>query len=239
MQKTMDMDRVPKKRRSQYRFSVARDVKLLRAIKLHLPFRAGHGGLLRAWQRVVESLEGEVSAHGEYISWDLAQRRWNRLVHAYRNGELDQLRGTGAEQEFIERESLLQELVPLLEDGHHVHSSSGPGGPGGGGPSARLSSRTPSEIDRELAEAAMAAYKGDSQMMDESLHDHGLNNLDFAHESVRLLRERWEFEKRERTQLLEIQMQEAKRQEAKDLAFLEALRELTNQLRSHAANGGL
>lgn len=104
-----DNDHVSEARRTMFRFNPARDILLLREVIGHRPFAAGYGQTSRAWDTIVRNLKGL----GMDVCVTTVQGRYAHLKKIYLKEQMDQLRRSGTEEEYSEREQLLQDLLDL------------------------------------------------------------------------------------------------------------------------------
>lgn len=84
---------------------------MLREVATDPPFSSPHGKLEEAWAKIAKALQElgvPVTARG-------ARDRYNYLVKLFHSEDLKNLRKSGTEEEFTEREALLTELIELQE----------------------------------------------------------------------------------------------------------------------------
>ncbi|XP_052090746.1 putative uncharacterized protein DDB_G0271982 [Mytilus californianus] len=94
-------------RKKQARFSVADDIKLLREVTLDNPFR--NKG---KWIEIGEKL----STTTFLIDGRRARERTNLLITQFKKDNRENLKKSGINEEYSERESLLEEVIGLMEE---------------------------------------------------------------------------------------------------------------------------
>jgi flagellar biosynthesis GTPase FlhF len=95
--------------RPMFRFNPARDILLLREVVGQRPYAAGYGQTSRAWDAIVTNLK----AIGMDVTLTTVQGRYTHLKKAYRTQQMEQMRRSGTEEEYTEREQLLQDIIEL------------------------------------------------------------------------------------------------------------------------------
>jgi hypothetical protein len=91
------------------------DIALLQQALVDRPFLADHGRTAQEWQELAHKLK----AIGYGISARTARDRFVFLVSKWRAQEMESLRKSGEDEEYTTRESMLTEIVQLLDDNSH------------------------------------------------------------------------------------------------------------------------
>ncbi|CAM1296336.1 Uncharacterised protein g1535 [Pycnogonum litorale] len=110
-----DVEEIPapkKARKRPFRFSARADILLLREALALNPFLCDRGSQYSAWEDVSES----VLLLGLHISGRRCRERILLLVQQFRRGDWEMLRRSGTEEQYNEKEKLLQEVVELLKE---------------------------------------------------------------------------------------------------------------------------
>ena len=103
---------VVKRRKPTFRFRAGADVDLLKEVMNLQPFDAPHGETASRWEAVANNL---CSVYGDGSLVPKACRtRFDDLVEAFKTQQMDALRASGTEEEYEEREQLLQDIVDLV-----------------------------------------------------------------------------------------------------------------------------
>ncbi|RKO87924.1 hypothetical protein BDK51DRAFT_40043 [Blyttiomyces helicus] len=102
-------------KRKKFRWTAARDIILLTAIKIQKPYRAGYGHVKTSWDNIAKEFNSNPSVQmedQEYnpLSGPLAQARFSYLGERHRAGDLSSLRKYGTEAEFKERVDLITHI---------------------------------------------------------------------------------------------------------------------------------
>lgn len=97
--------------RRMFRFNAARDILLLREVVGQRPFAAEHGQGARIWDQISSTL----NSIGMDVTSTTVRGRCAHLKQAFRKEQLAQLRRSGTEEEYDEREQLLQDYIELEE----------------------------------------------------------------------------------------------------------------------------
>ncbi|ETV92427.1 hypothetical protein H310_13306 [Aphanomyces invadans] len=100
------------KRKPAYRFTNTADVDLLNEVVLVAPFDAGYGQTTARWDEIGDNMR---SIHGEAITAICCRRRFDDLLAAFKKATLKALRSSGTEEEYNERDQLLQDIVDLID----------------------------------------------------------------------------------------------------------------------------
>ncbi|ETV97437.1 hypothetical protein H310_09765 [Aphanomyces invadans] len=99
------------KRKPAYRFTIAADVDLLKEVVLVAPFDAGYGQTTARWDEIGDNMR---SIHGEAVTAICCRRRFDELLAAFKKATLKALRSSGTEEEYNDRDQLLQDIVDLV-----------------------------------------------------------------------------------------------------------------------------
>ena len=85
----------------------------LSAVAIRPPWEQPRGNQQRTWELIVRYTNLD-------ISWKVARNRWKRLCNARKSENWENMRRSGTEEEYKEREQLLDELIALEEDSRSV-----------------------------------------------------------------------------------------------------------------------
>ncbi len=83
------------------------DVALLKEVQRATPFALPHGQVTAAWEDVAAGVR---RAAGIDVDGRRCRLRYSNLLQTFRRGEADNLRKSGTEEEYSERQQLLQDL---------------------------------------------------------------------------------------------------------------------------------
>jgi hypothetical protein len=97
-------------------YSEEDDLILLRQVVADLPFEAQRGGVIEAWDGVVARVLSDPSFGIRSATGKSAQARFNKLVERHRQRDRAALLASGVEEEYGEREQLLDELTSRLDE---------------------------------------------------------------------------------------------------------------------------
>ncbi|OQR84333.1 hypothetical protein ACHHYP_20684 [Achlya hypogyna] len=101
-----------KRRKATFRFRAGADVDLLKEVINIQPFDAPFGETTSRWGTVAVNLS---AIYGEgYVLPKACHTRFGDLVQAFKDQQMDALRASGTDEEYEEREQLLQDIVDLM-----------------------------------------------------------------------------------------------------------------------------
>ena len=105
------------KESKKYCFKPQDDVDLLKLVVVDPPFRAKHGQTQQKWVELLSKLDLD-------ISWRTLRDRFNLLVKQFKTTNADNLKKSGTEEEYTEKEVLLQEICDLMRESETSQDSS-------------------------------------------------------------------------------------------------------------------
>lgn len=92
-------------RKRAFRFKVHHDVHLLKEVMVHQPWAAlPHRDIKAKWKMIADGVSNYAKCPARPVA---TRRRFDALIAAFRNKQMDLLRAAGAEEEFDERARLL------------------------------------------------------------------------------------------------------------------------------------
>eukprot|EP00743_Colponemidia_sp_Colp-15_P004974 GILK01005360.1.p1 GENE.GILK01005360.1~~GILK01005360.1.p1 ORF type:complete len:284 (-),score=59.47 GILK01005360.1:50-859(-) len=97
----------------KFKFFPQRDIVLLREIETLEPWAAGHGQVLKTWIKVAENVSTVFKVK---ITDRACQDRFKLLETWFRKNDQENLRKSGKEEEFEERQQLLTEILAAKDD---------------------------------------------------------------------------------------------------------------------------
>ncbi|KAG9397930.1 hypothetical protein AC1031_016348 [Aphanomyces cochlioides] len=100
------------KRKDVFRFKASTDVDLLREVMRIQPFAAEYGQTGRRWEQLSVCM-CEIHGEGAVTAYS-CRRRFEDLVENFKNETMNSLRASGTDEEYTEREQLLQDIVDLV-----------------------------------------------------------------------------------------------------------------------------
>ncbi|KAG9417097.1 hypothetical protein AC1031_001485 [Aphanomyces cochlioides] len=101
------------KRKAAFRFMTSSDIDLLKEVIHIQPFDAPHGQTAARWLVIESNLK---AIYGESISSKGCRTRFGDLLLAFKQDTLTALRASGTDEQYDEREQLLQDIVDLMEN---------------------------------------------------------------------------------------------------------------------------
>jgi hypothetical protein len=99
------------KRKTAYRFTAPVDIDLLKEVMFVCPHDASYGQASARWEEVAEHMQG---LHGADVTAAGCRKRYDDLVSAFKKDTVTSLRASGTEEQYEEREQLLQDLSDLV-----------------------------------------------------------------------------------------------------------------------------
>ncbi|ETV98382.1 hypothetical protein H310_09071 [Aphanomyces invadans] len=99
------------RRKTAFRFKGCTDVDLLKEVKHVRPFEAPRGEVRKRWTEVTEHLQRII---GDGITVNVTRKRFDDLMTAFHEDTMAALRASGTEEEYEEREQLLQDIHDLV-----------------------------------------------------------------------------------------------------------------------------
>ncbi|RHY14925.1 hypothetical protein DYB32_010807 [Aphanomyces invadans] len=112
------------KRKTAFRFTIAADVDLLKEVALVAPYDAAYGQTTARWDEIGDNMR---SIHGDTITASSCRKRFDDLLSAFKKATLKALRASGTEEEYNERDQLLQDIVDMVKelyiDGHMIREA--------------------------------------------------------------------------------------------------------------------
>ena len=105
------------KRRTARRFSVPEDIDLLKEIMLVCPHEAPYGQTAARWEEVGQHMR---AIHGTGLTTIGCRKRSDDLMTAFKRDTIKSLRASGSEEQYNEREQLLQDLSDMVRPPENV-----------------------------------------------------------------------------------------------------------------------
>ncbi|RHY20134.1 hypothetical protein DYB32_010101 [Aphanomyces invadans] len=99
------------KRKTAFRFTIAADVDLLKEVVLVAPYDAAYGQTTARWDEIGDNMRG---IHGDAITALGCRKRFDDLLSAFKKATLKALRASGTEEEYNERDQLLQDIFDMV-----------------------------------------------------------------------------------------------------------------------------
>ncbi|CEO98799.1 MADF domain-containing protein [Plasmodiophora brassicae] len=101
-------------RKRAFRFKVHHDVHLLKEVMVHQPWAAlPHRDIKAKWKMIADGVSNYAKCPARPVA---TRRRFDALIAAFRNKQMDLLRAAGAEEEFDERARLLANVEQQVSD---------------------------------------------------------------------------------------------------------------------------
>ncbi|KAG9415752.1 hypothetical protein AC1031_000130 [Aphanomyces cochlioides] len=101
------------KRKDVFRFKAATDVDVLREVMRIQPFSADYGQTGRRWDELSRCM-CEIHGDGSVNSYS-CRRRFEDLLQNFKKDNMASLRASGTEEEYTERDQLLQDIVDMMD----------------------------------------------------------------------------------------------------------------------------
>ena len=98
-----------KEEKAKHFFALKDDLNLLKQVLADPPFCAKHGGTQQKWEDIQTKLNPDVT-------WRTIRDRFTLLVKQFKTATSENLKKSGTEEEFTEKEVLLQEIVDLMRE---------------------------------------------------------------------------------------------------------------------------
>ena len=102
------------------RFLPAMDIHLLKQVSALAPYEASHGRTLAAWDAVATNLKQVDSTSFAKANGRNCKARADLLIAKFKKEEMESLKKSGTEEEYTEREQLLEDIVAAKEDADDV-----------------------------------------------------------------------------------------------------------------------
>ncbi|RHZ32232.1 hypothetical protein DYB37_012664 [Aphanomyces astaci] len=100
------------RRKTAFRFKGCTDVELLKEVIHVQPYEAPHGEVRKRWTEVTEHLQ---RLYGDGITVNATRKRFDDLMTAFHANTMAALRASGTDEEYEEREQLLQDIHDLVD----------------------------------------------------------------------------------------------------------------------------
>ncbi|RHZ07056.1 hypothetical protein DYB31_011669 [Aphanomyces astaci] len=100
------------RRKTAFRFKGCTDVELLKEVIYVRPYEAPHGEVRKRWTEVTEHLQ---RLYGDGITVNATRKRFDDLMTAFNANTMAALRAFGTDEEYDEREQLLQDIHDLVD----------------------------------------------------------------------------------------------------------------------------
>ncbi|XP_052089249.1 putative uncharacterized protein DDB_G0271982 [Mytilus californianus] len=168
-------------RKKQARFSVADDIKLLKEVTLENPFQNK-----RKWIEIGEKL----STTTFLVDGRRARERTNLLIAQFKKGNQENLKKSSINEEYSERENLLEEVIGLMEEKERKKDAD--------------KEKTASLDIRKRASETLTTTKEKKEAEIEIRKE----EMEMKKQQLQFEREKFEMEKNERRQRMDIQRQE-------------------------------
>ncbi|ETV78811.1 hypothetical protein H257_07641 [Aphanomyces astaci] len=98
--------------KTAFRFKGCTDVELLKEVIHVRPYEGPHGEVRKRWTEVTEHLQ---RLYGDGITVNATRKRFDDLMTAFHANTMAALRASGTEQDYEEREQLLQDIHDLTD----------------------------------------------------------------------------------------------------------------------------
>ena len=98
----------------QFRFDVRSDIALLKEVQSILPFQAGHGKVQEAWNDVSQNINSFLDDNQPKTTGPSCKHHFDDLLEAYRKDNMEALRASGTDEEYDERQQLLDGLSEMV-----------------------------------------------------------------------------------------------------------------------------
>ncbi|ETW01384.1 hypothetical protein H310_06933 [Aphanomyces invadans] len=108
------------KRKAAYRFSIPVDIDMLKEVMFACPHDAPYGQTSSRWQEVGEHMRALL---GPELSAGGCRKRHDDLMAAFKKETVKSMRASGTEEEYLEREQLLQDLSDMIESANDKRKS--------------------------------------------------------------------------------------------------------------------
>ncbi|KAG9407141.1 hypothetical protein AC1031_001837 [Aphanomyces cochlioides] len=99
------------KRKHAFRFKAASDIDLLKEVIHIQPFDAHFGQTKSRWDEVGNHM---MEIYGDKVTVVGCRKRFDNLIHAFKQDAVKSLRASGTEEEYNERDQLLQDISDLM-----------------------------------------------------------------------------------------------------------------------------
>ncbi|ETV93110.1 hypothetical protein H310_12894 [Aphanomyces invadans] len=101
------------KRKTAYRFTTQVDIDLLKEAMFVCPHDAPYGQASARWEEIAEHMR---QLHGPDLTTAGCRKRLDDLIAAFKKDTVKSLRASGTEEEYNERDQLLQDLADMMEN---------------------------------------------------------------------------------------------------------------------------
>ncbi|ETV89871.1 hypothetical protein H310_15291 [Aphanomyces invadans] len=108
------------KRKTAYRFTTQVDIDLLKEVMAVRPHDAPYGQTLARWEEVVEHMR---EMRGPDLTTAGCRKRLDDLMAAFKKDTVKSLRATGTEEEYNEREQLIQDLSDMMDTAYKTKTT--------------------------------------------------------------------------------------------------------------------
>ncbi|ETV98090.1 hypothetical protein H310_09373 [Aphanomyces invadans] len=106
-----EQDEAIRRKKTAFRFSVVADIDLLKEVVIIAPFEAASGQTGARWE---EFCEHKRVSHGDTLTTASCRKRVDDLLSAFKKATLKALRASGTEEEYQERDQLLQDISDMV-----------------------------------------------------------------------------------------------------------------------------
>ncbi|KAI9990597.1 hypothetical protein PInf_018193 [Phytophthora infestans] len=104
-------------------FTGEEDLALLRQAAFDRPFLSERGGVIAAWDSVAATLVGDAGFPRDKLSGKHAQARFDKLIQRKSDANTVALAASGVAEEETEADTILDELIELIDDRAAVQKS--------------------------------------------------------------------------------------------------------------------
>ncbi|ETV98838.1 hypothetical protein, variant [Aphanomyces invadans] len=105
-------DEATRRKKTAFRFSVSADIDLLKEVVMVVPFDAAYGQTSARWDEVCEHMR---QLHGNAMTSVCCRKRFDDLLPAFKKSSLKALRASGTEEEYLERDQLMQDISDMMD----------------------------------------------------------------------------------------------------------------------------
>ncbi|CAK4312458.1 unnamed protein product [Aphanomyces euteiches] len=130
------------KRKHAFRFKAASDVDLLKEVIYVQPFDAPFGQTKLRWDEVADQV---TDIYGDVVTVMCCRKRFDDLMSAFKHDTVKALRASGTEEEYNEREQLLQDISDLITESNDRKQAT---------KDDRINKHNKREVDGELIRSA-------------------------------------------------------------------------------------
>ncbi|ETW06268.1 hypothetical protein, variant [Aphanomyces invadans] len=107
-----EQDDANKRKKTAFRYSVSADIDLLKEVVMVAPYDAPYGQTSARWEEICDHMR---QLHGDSLTTASCRKRFDDLLSAFKKSTLKALRASGTEEEYVERDQLMQDISDMMD----------------------------------------------------------------------------------------------------------------------------